>query len=388
MHLRVLSPLSLALAVNPRAGVPLGHVRMQQPVVGAAEPLKLSDPSMPPQPPPTELDAARIVAVAPQHDNLGSVTELLLPTGIAAAIVVMLSAALAPLNSPVFYGIKLIFAGAVAGIISRTACAPLEMISTVVMCGRGDGSSLGTALRNVWRAEGMKGLFKGNGANCLKVAPSRGMQFLVYENVKRIMVASSWTLTPFARLFAAGIAGMIAAAVVYPLDVIKTLLTLYPDDCRGIGDAFNKVMTTGGGVPGLYRGLGPTLLAMFPYVGVEFMVYETLKGAWEVFVGGKASVVALLALGALSGAASQLSAHPLDVVRRRLQMQGMRKRSGDDAKPPFNNMFDGLYHIGRTEGVSALYKGSAAACLEKVPSTAIGYYVYEGMKGVLKVVSL
>ena len=201
------------------------------------------------------------------------------------------------------------------------------------------------------------------------------------------MVAASLSLTPFARLVAAGIAGMVAAALVYPLDVIKTLLTLYPDDCKGIGGAFNRVMKSSG-VAGLYRGLGPTLLAMFPYVGVEFMVYETLKGVYETFIGAKAGVIALLALGAVSGAASQLSAHPLDVVRRRLQMQGMRKREGDDTKPPFNNMFDGLYHIGSTEGISALYKGSAAACLEKVPSTAIGYYVYEGMKSCLRVVSL
>ena len=34
-------------------------------------------------------------------------------------------------------GVKLIYAGAIAGIISRSACAPLEMVSTLMMC-RGD----------------------------------------------------------------------------------------------------------------------------------------------------------------------------------------------------------------------------------------------------------
>ena len=29
-------------------------------------------------------------------------------------------------------------------------------------------------LDRAWKADGWKGLFKGNGANCLKVAPSRG----------------------------------------------------------------------------------------------------------------------------------------------------------------------------------------------------------------------
>lgn len=383
MQIRHLAPLGLALAVHPRAAVPLptpSHGLVHQRVtMTALEPVQT-------KPPAAELDAAT-ASKEEELDNIAQLMRLALPTGISAVVCLLVTALLAPLSSPFAQGLKLIFAGAVAGIISRTACAPLEMISTVVMCGRGDGSGMVTALRTVWREEGLKGLFKGNGANCLKVAPSRGTQFLVYENVKSIMVAASLSLTPFARLVAAGIAGMVAAALVYPLDVIKTLLTLYPDDCKGIGGAFNRVMKSSG-VAGLYRGLGPTLLAMFPYVGVEFMVYETLKGVYETFIGAKAGVIALLALGAVSGAASQLSAHPLDVVRRRLQMQGMRKREGDDTKPPFNNMFDGLYHIGSTEGISALYKGSAAACLEKVPSTAIGYYVYEGMKSCLRVVSL
>ena len=70
------------------------------------------------------------------------------------------------------------------------------------------------------------GLFKGNGANCLKVAPSRGTQFLVYEFMKRQLLCLGWgvdaggsTLNAVARLFAGGVAGMVAAVIVYPLEV-------------------------------------------------------------------------------------------------------------------------------------------------------------------------
>lgn len=79
-----------------------------------------------------------------------------------------------------------------------------------------------------------------------------------------------------------------------------------------------------GGISGLYAGVMPTLVAMFPYVGVEFMVYETLKRRWELLIGGVAGTGALLLLGAIAGAAAQACAHPLDVVRRRMQMQGMQ----------------------------------------------------------------
>ena len=95
------------------------------------------------------------------------------------------------------------------------------------------------------------------------------------------------------------------------------------------------------------------------------------------------STIALLGLGAVSGAASQLAAHPLDVVRRRLQMQGMRARQGDDSKPPFTNMFDGLYVISKKEGMSAIYRGLRPACAATIPSTAVTYIVYEAMKSVL-----
>lgn len=308
-------------------------------------------------------------------------------TGLA----ILLTACLAPLTSPAAQGAKLVFAGAVAGIISRTCCAPIEMVSTVMMC-RGDQTGTMTdELIKTWKREGLKGMFKGNGANCLKVAPSRGTQFLVYEFMKRQMVklgfgiGAAASLNAGSRLLAGGIAGMVAASIVYPLEVVKTMLTLYPDECDSIPGAARTVFNNGG-IPALYRGLGPTLVAMFPYVGVEFMVYETLKKRWEMAFGPVGTAVLLL-LGALGGAAAQASAHPLDVIRRRMQMQSMGKDSASKDKK-YNNMFTGLYRVSKEEGPHALFKGLGPACLEKIPSTAIGYFIYEAMKVALKVSSV
>merc|ERR1712130_710747 len=128
----------------------------------------------------------------------------------------------------------------------------------------------------------------------------------------------------------------------------------YPEECGGtVPGAVRKVFKSGG-FAGLYRGLGPTLVAMFPYVGVEFMVYETLKKRWEMYLG-PVGTAALLLLGAIGGAAAQASAHPLDVIRRRMQMQSMNinNKDGDNSKTPkkYSNMFAGLYQVGKTEGV-------------------------------------
>lgn len=308
---------------------------------------------------------------------------------------VAITAFLAPLTSSAAQGTKLVFAGAVAGIISRTFCAPIEMVSTVMMCRGDECSSMTVELMNTWKTEGFKGMFKGNGANCLKVAPSRGTQFLVYEFMKRQFVLLGWaagataSLNAGSRLLAGGIAGMVAASIVYPLEVVKTMLTLYPDECNSIPGAVRRVWKNGG-IPALYRGLGPTLVAMFPYVGVEFMVYETLKKRWEMSVGPMGTA-ALLMIGALGGAAAQASAHPLDVIRRRMQMQSMFGGKTDSKDKPvkkYGNMFSGLYRVGKDEGWHALFNGLGPACLEKIPSTAIGYFIYEAMKVALKVTSV
>jgi len=253
-------------------------------------------------------------------------------------------------------------------------------------------------LSKAWKKEGLRGMFKGNGAYCLKVAPSRGTQFLVYEFVKRKMLlagvglaagASAGSLHAGSRLFAGGIAGMVAASIVYPLEVVKTMLTLYPDKFKSIPDALSEVYRNSG-ITGLYRGLGPTLIAMFPYVGVEFMVYETLKKRWEMFIG-PVGTIALLLLGAVGGAAAQASAHPLDVIRRRMQMQSINTEKKDDdagETKRYSNMFAGLYQVGKTEGVHVLFNGLGPACFEKIPSTAIGYFIYEFLKTALKVTSV
>ena len=48
-----------------------------------------------------------------------------------------------------------------------------------------------------------------------------------------------------------------------------------------------------------------------------------------------------------------------------------------EGKPPkkISNMVQGLYTIAKEEGWQVLFKGLGPACAEKVPSTAIGYFI-------------
>jgi solute carrier family 25 phosphate transporter 23/24/25/41 len=288
--------------------------------------------------------------------------------------------------------LKTLFAGAVAGCVSRTCTSPLEVIATLQMSGNAiNNGDILSQLGQLYREEGALGFFKGNGANCLKVAPSRAIQFAVYEKIKLSVLKQSQararpgtdvSLSPYGRLCAGGLAGMVASSFVYPLEVVKTMLTVSPGSYHGIFDAFTSAYRDGG-LQGFYTGWFPTLVAMFPYVGIEFMIYETFKKAYlriQVKRGKSAALPPLihLLLGCVAGMASQTSAHPLDVIRRRLQMQG----KGGQPKE-YHNMFDGLYKLVRDEGPAQLYRGLRPACLEKMPSTAITFFAYEVLKDLL-----
>ena len=327
---------------------------------------------------------------------------------------------------------KFLLAGAVAGIVSRTAVSPLEVVATLQMVQGGKSSGgLIAELTSLYSKEGIAGFFKGNGANCLKVAPTRGIQFFCFEALKGKFMAwklqqkqkaaasaaattlgasssdrddesidmNSISLTPLERLVAGGAAGMVASSLVYPLEVVKTMLTMYPGKYGSIAAAFRGVIAETG-MRGLYKGLKPTLIAMFPYVGVEFMIYETSKIALEAFLSKKNNnsdgsatsdgsnttmalpVLITLGLGAIAGAAAQTAAHPLDVVRKRLQVQGL---NGNPVL--YRGTLACFQGVAAKEGFSALYRGLRPACVATIPGTGIAYITYEVMKKVLGLTS-
>ena len=87
----------------------------------------------------------------------------------------------AAMSSPALHSL---LAGGVAGIVSRTTVAPIERVKILLqvqsLSARGDAprhSSILGSLRTIVRADGVRGLWKGNTANCVRVFPSSAIQF-------------------------------------------------------------------------------------------------------------------------------------------------------------------------------------------------------------------
>lgn len=76
--------------------------------------------------------------------------------------------------------LRRLLSGAIAGVVSRTAVAPLETIRTNLMVGS-CGNSSSAVFQSIMGADGWQGLYRGNLVNVIRVAPSKGIEVgLVY----------------------------------------------------------------------------------------------------------------------------------------------------------------------------------------------------------------
>jgi solute carrier family 25 (mitochondrial phosphate transporter), member 23/24/25/41 len=232
-------------------------------------------------------------------------------------------------------------------------------------------------------------MFKGNGTNVIRIFPYSAIQFATYElskNViyymfkifnsifkifKSIKMRDTLCLSPIERMFSGAFAGICSVSFTYPLDMIRTRLSLPNAESVSIYNCGKNIFRTEGGVFGLYRGLSPTLVGIAPNIALNFTVYEGLKNYLErknIYP----EVHYKLICGAIAGATSQSVTYPFDVIRRRMQVN-------NSACSCFNykNSFDAFYKIIKLEGFSALYKGLIPNYMKVIPAISISFVTFE-----------
>ncbi|CAN4108380.1 unnamed protein product [Withania somnifera] len=308
---------------------------------------------------------------------------------------------------------KSLVAGGVAGGVSRTAVAPLERLKILLQVQNPHNIKYNgtiSGLKYIWRTEGFKGLFKGNGTNCARIVPNSAVKFFSYEQASKgiLYLYQQQTgnedaqLTPLLRLGAGACAGIIAMSATYPMDMVRGRITVQteksPYQYRGMVHALSTILREEGR-RALYKGWLPSVIGVIPYVGLNFAVYESLKD-WLVKTkplglvddSAELGVITRLACGAVAGTVGQTVAYPLDVVRRRMQMVGWKDAAsivtGDGRSKTsleYSGMVDTFRKTVRYEGFRALYKGLVPNSVKVVPSIAIAFVTYEQVKDLLGV---
>ncbi|XP_069576611.1 mitochondrial adenyl nucleotide antiporter SLC25A23-like isoform X2 [Brachyistius frenatus] len=268
-------------------------------------------------------------------------------------------------------------AGAVAGSVSRTGTAPLDRIKVFRQV-HGSSDFKGNVLSGfqfLVKEGGPWSLWRGNGINVLKLAPETAIKFTAYEQIKSLMRDSNETrsLRIHERFVAGSLAGATAQTAIYPLEVLKTRLTLRrTGQYSGIADCA-KQMLQREGVAAFYKGYVPNMLSIVPYAGIDLAVYETLKLSWLNRNRGLADpgVMVLVGCGAVSSTCGQLASYPLALIRTRMQAQASVKGA------PRLSMLASLHSIVTQEGVAGLYRGISPNLLKVVPAVSVSYVVYE-----------
>lgn len=297
--------------------------------------------------------------------------------------------------------VKELIAGGAAGAVAKTAVAPLERTKILLQTRTEGFHSIGVyqSLKKLLKHEGVLGFYKGNGASVLRIIPYAALHFMTYEQYRCWILNNCSTIGtgPLVDLLAGSASGGTAVLFTYPLDLARTKLAYQVVDKKGcltngmsrshgqpayhgIKDVFRSVYKEGG-IRGLYRGVGPTLIGILPYAGLKFYVYEELKR--HVPEEHQKSIVMRLSCGALAGLLGQTFTYPLDVVRRQMQVENMQASVKGDAR--YRSTVEGLVTIVRSQGWKQLFAGLSINYMKIVPSVAIGFTAYDTMKCWLRV---
>lgn len=279
-------------------------------------------------------------------------------------------------------------AGGVAGAVSRTVVSPLERLKILFQiqsAGREEYKmSVGKGLMKMWKDEGWRGFMRGNGTNCIRIVPYSAVQFGSYNLYKKLFEPSPGAeLTSISRLVCGGTAGITSVIFTYPLDIVRTRLSIqsasfvtlkHPTGKKlpGMWATMVTMYKTEGGFFALYRGILPTVAGVAPYVGLNFMTYELVRKYFTPEGDKNPNALRKLAAGAISGAFAQSCTYPFDVLRRRFQINTM---SGMGYQ--YKSIFDAIRVIITQEGIKGLYKGLIPNLLKVAPSMASSWLSYE-----------
>ncbi|KAG8623766.1 hypothetical protein KVT40_008742 [Elsinoe batatas] len=184
-------------------------------------------------------------------------------------------------------------AGAVAGLATFVVSAPTELIKCRVQVSKQNVSSW-TAAKEIWRADGLRGLYWGGGVTSVRDSVGYGFYYVSYETSKRAFMKSRDVDSPewMSVLLCGGIAGVVTWASIFPLDVIKTRVQtqgLSPSPTSPVTEATSmlrrpqvrlgavKLARTlyreeGAGI--FFRGLGVCSARAFIVNAVQWAVYE------------------------------------------------------------------------------------------------------------------
>lgn len=287
--------------------------------------------------------------------------------------------------------IKSALSGGLSGAITRSICQPLDVMKIrfqlqVENEGRGAKyRSIFQAVSLMYKEEGLRIFWKGhNPAQVLSICYGIS-QFWFYEQIN--LQTKHWQFLDahddLRHFLCGGAAGTFATVIANPIDVVRTRL-IAQDRSKGYKNSVQglKLIVREERFRGLFRGLGPSLLQIIPLAGSQFMFYNffgnLIKNHLKIGKNEMLPAWELLLVGGLTGCCAKFIVYPLDLSKKRLQIQGFAKHRQTFGKHfVCNGMLDSLVMTVKHEGLKALYKGLYPTMLKSGATTALHFVIYD-----------
>ena len=171
-------------------------------------------------------------------------------------------------------------AGGIAGTISSTITAPLEVLKTQLQSSSSKKMNPIQAARLIMKTDGAAGFFRGLQPLLIGIIPTRAIYFWAYSTSK---AAFNSTLgdTPLNHLASAFAAGISSNTLTNPLWMVKTRYQIIGDKQLGqrVYSSYREVISSiykEEGIRGFFKGITASYMGCFEGA-IQWIAYEKIK---------------------------------------------------------------------------------------------------------------
>jgi len=172
-------------------------------------------------------------------------------------------------------GVHSLVVGGVARGFAGTLLIPFTVVKTRFESCQYNYSGVLSAVRNIVKTEGLKGLTAGLGPTLVRDVPYSGLYLLFYDQLKKRFGDNTR-----GQVVAGLLSGMMASLITHPADVVKTRMQLEYKGSSAVTAVRDIYRRSPKGILGLsefYRGLTPRMIRRTLMTALAWTVYERLS---------------------------------------------------------------------------------------------------------------
>lgn len=279
-------------------------------------------------------------------------------------------------------GFALFLAGGTAGALAKTCTAPLDRLKIIMQISSANqqtaaakaaaSGGLIPAFIAIGKSEGIKGYWKGNVPQVIRILPYSTAMLNSYEFYKQQFGGDQYRETgklPVAsRLMSGALAACTATLVTYPLDIIRLRLSVDPN--MTTMTQVCKAIIKEEGATAFFKGLPATCLSISPYSALNFCMFDLIKKA----IPGEETAQTVATASFIATMLASGTCYPLDTIRRQMQLKSSS----------YANVFDAGKAILARDGVGGMFRGFVPNVIKNAPNKSVQLTTFDMFKRKIK----